>query len=157
MLQDYEKRLIIQTGIGLLLNDKFNTQEARIMVAAIAFQESNFEHRTQIGGGPARGFWQFEKGGGVKGVVYCPSTRDFAKAVCKARNIPFDVDEIYIALAFDDVLAASFARLLLWSDPNPMPASMSAAWHYYESIWRPGKPRPPDWPDSWKNALKLYQ
>jgi len=37
---------------------------ARLMLMAIAGQESAWEHRRQIGG-PARSFWQFEGGGDV--------------------------------------------------------------------------------------------
>ena len=51
-----------------LLPDRMDTPEARVMMLAIGLQESRFVHRRQIKG-PARGFWQFEQGGGVIGVV----------------------------------------------------------------------------------------
>ena len=60
-----------------LLPAAMNTPQARCMLLAIGLQESRFVHRRQIGG-PARGFWQFERGtrtsrGGVWGV---PAPRD---------------------------------------------------------------------------------
>ncbi|MCV6902125.1 MAG: hypothetical protein NTT76_05400, partial [Achromobacter xylosoxidans] len=65
---------IIDTGISpalALLPAGMDTQAAHVMLLAIGLQESRFTHRQQIGG-PARGFWQFEKGtrasrGGVWG------------------------------------------------------------------------------------------
>ena len=48
------------------------------------------------------------------------------------------------ALEHDDVLAAAFGRLLLWTDPRAPPAvgDESGAWALYLRCWRPGKPRP---------------
>lgn len=51
-----------------LLPAKMDTPKARVMMLAIGMQESRFEHRKQIGG-PARGFFQFEEAGGVRGVL----------------------------------------------------------------------------------------
>lgn len=50
------------------------TPEAKVMLLAIGLQESRFEHRRQIKG-PARGFWQFEAGGGTAGVLRQRSPR----------------------------------------------------------------------------------
>ena len=47
------------------------TESARVLMLAIAVQESGLIHRRQLGSGGrplkslARGWWQFEKGGGV--------------------------------------------------------------------------------------------
>ena len=49
-----------------LLPARMDTPEADCMLLAIGLQESRFVHRRQIGG-PARGFWQFEKGTRVIG------------------------------------------------------------------------------------------
>ena len=63
---DYKEALnkVIIPGLKLL-PPKFDTPEARVMMLAIGMQESRFLHRKQIGG-PARGFFQFEEGGGVQ-------------------------------------------------------------------------------------------
>ena len=50
-----------------LLPPAMDTPDARVLLLAIGLQESKFSHRLQIGG-PARGYWQFEQGGGVRGV-----------------------------------------------------------------------------------------
>lgn len=148
---------IIKTGIDpalALLPAKMDTPAARVMLLAIGLQESRFVHRRQIAG-PARGFWQFEKGGGVRGVLTHASTGEYAQAVCKARGVPATADAVYEALDKDDVLAAAFARLLLWSDPKAMPAlgDADASWALYLRTWRPGKPHPQTWPDLYRQAV----
>lgn len=47
----------------------------------------------------------------------------------------------------NDVLAAVFARLLLWTLPDALPDvhSYEDGWHQYVSAWRPGKPHPATW------------
>lgn len=147
---------IIKTGIDpalALLPAKMDTPAARVMLLAIGLQESRFQHRRQIGG-PARGFWQFEKGGGVRGVLLHASTREQAQSVCKARGVPATADAVYEALDKDDVLAAAFARLLLWSDPQALPTvgATDAAWALYLRTWRPGRPHPQTWPDLYRQA-----
>jgi hypothetical protein len=137
-----------------LLPSKMDTDAARVMLLAIGLQESRFEYRFQkvhgdpYAKGPARGFWQFERAGGVGGVMNHHTTKDLAKEVCKARGVPFDSSLIHARLEFDDVLAAAFARLLLWADHRPLPsvdADHETAWKTYITNWRPGKPHRSTW------------
>lgn len=141
-----------------LLPDQMDTVEATCMLLAIGLQESRFQHRQQIGG-PARGFWQFERGGGVKGVIMHDTTREQAQAVCKARGVPATTDAIYAALDQDDVLAAAFARLLLWTDPKPLPAlgETDQAWDLYARTWRPGKPHRQTWNALYNRAMEAVR
>jgi hypothetical protein len=126
---------------------------ARPMMLAIGLQESRFEHRVQIGG-PARGPYQFEKNGGVRGVLTHPATRDAAREICKALLIKPDADAVYIAIAYNDTLAACFARLLLWTHPEALPArgDTERAWAYYLDLWRPGKPHRSTWDAFYRQA-----
>lgn len=135
-----------------LLPPKMDTDAARVILLAIGLQESRFEHRAQIGG-PARGFWQFEKGG-VGGALFHLKTAQLADAVCESRGLPPAVTSVYLALQTDDVLAAAFARLLLWTDAQPLPAldDPDGAWALYLRTWRPGKPHPETWPDLYARA-----
>ena len=137
-----------------LLPAKMDTDAARVMLLAIGLQESRFEYRFQkvrgnpYAKGPARGFWQFERGGGVIGVMTHHATEELAKAVCKARQVPVDSSLIHARLEFDDVLAAAFARLLLWADYKALPkvdADHESAWDCYIRNWRPGKPHRDTW------------
>lgn len=132
---------------------------ASVMILAICLQESRLTHRRQIGG-PARGFPQFEKGtpatrGGVTGVLLHASTREAAQALCKARGIPATADAVYEAIENDDVLAAGFSRLLLWTDPFPLPqlGETQEAWGLYLRTWRPGKPHRSTWDALYAQAL----
>lgn len=126
---------------------KMNTPAALIMLIAIGLQESRLIHRKQIGG-PAHGLWQFERGGGVRGVInFGGETSRLAKAVCEAEGVRFTADDVYQALPQNDVLAAAFARLLLWTDPKPLPNAQEVdkGWDLYMRTWRPGKPHPETW------------
>lgn len=145
-------RTAINPALGML-PVKMDTDAARVELLAIGLQESRLKFRAQKTSdpyrkGPARGLWQFERGGGVIGVMTHRATKDLAEAVCKARGVPFDSSLIHARLEFDDILAAAFARLLLWADPKPLPgvdASVDSAWECYLRNWRPGRPHRETW------------
>lgn len=148
MLLDSLLRSAIDPALSLL-PPKMASDDARVMLLAITLQEAEGINRVQFGDGPAHGLWQMEEGGGVRGVMTHSMSRDFARAICAVRKVPFDRHEVWNALVRDDVLAAAFARLLLYTDARPLPkaeANDSTTWDYYERNWRPGKPRPADWP-----------
>lgn len=136
-----------------LLPARMDSPRARVMLLAIGLQESRLIHRYQKTSdpytkGPARGLWQFERAGGVRGVMKHRASDDLAQWVCKQRGTAFDDVLIHARLEFDDVLAAAFARLLLWTDPKPLPAldaSHEEAWSLYTRTWRPGKPHRQTW------------
>lgn len=114
------------------------------MLLAIGQQESLFQHRVQVRG-PARGFWQFEQGtpatrGGVTGVFLHQSTAGYARAVAMIRGVSPTPAAVYQAIATDYMLAAAIARLLLWTDPYPLPGvhDAAAAFDLYVRTWRPG-------------------
>ena len=139
-----------------LLPSGMASERATQMLLAIGLQESRFRHRRQIGG-PARGFWQFERGGGVAGVLRFDGTLYTSRAVCSARGVKPTAAAVHAALEHDDVLAAAFARLLLWTDPAPLPAlgSEGDAWAYYIRNWRPGKPHLGTWHGCYMTALNF--
>lgn len=138
-----------------MLPSRFDSPQARVMLLAIGLQESRFRSRLQEGGGPARGFWQFESGGGVKGIMTHPTVAHLTEAICAKRNVQFLRSAIYKALAEDDVLAAACARLLLWTDPKPLPSreDVNGGWALYQRVWRPGKPHPETWPALYRMAV----
>lgn len=136
----------INPALGLL-PEKMDSAEARIMLLAIGLQESRFMHRRQMNEGPAMGFWQFERNGGVKGVLTHRVSKKFAAEMCKVRGVAPLTYPTWEALEHDDVLAASFARLLLFTDPFALPkiGNAAGAWEYYLRNWRPGKPHRETW------------
>lgn len=154
MLLDSLMRSAIVPALSLL-PPRMDSDAARVMLLAITLQEAEAIHRVQFGGGPAHGLWQFEEGGAVRGVMTHPQSRDYARALCSTRRLPFIQRTVWEALPNDDILAAGFARLLLWTDYHPLPkldAPAEEGWTYYERNWRPGKPRPEDWPKNHAQA-----
>lgn len=138
-----------------LLPDYMTSPEAELMLLAIGLQESRFEHRHQIGG-PAHSWWQFERAGGVRGVLKYRTSREHARSLCSARGITPSASAVFAAMEHDDILAAGFARLLLWTDPRPLPAmgEVQAAWRYYLRNWRPGKPHEKTWAPLYAEAME---
>lgn len=142
-----------------LLPAFMDTEEAKVMLIAIGLQESALQYRRQIVDGqpigPAKGLWQFEFGGGVKGVVTHPESKDLMKWVCRKRKVEWDPYKIWDALEQDDVFAAAAARLLLYTDTKPLPKldQVAEAWEYYIRVWRPGKPHPNRWDNNYLLAL----
>ena len=136
---------VILPGLAVLPAE-MNTPEAIAMLLTIGLQESRFEHRKQIGG-PARGFYQFEKGGGLKGVLRHPGVKEHTTRILEYFEI--NREDAFDALTYNDTIATAFARLLLWTDPKPIPpvrSHYSESWDTYARVWRPGKPHPETWP-----------
>lgn len=138
-----------------LLPMKMDSHFARVNQAAIGQQESGYLVRRQYGNGPARGYWQFEEGGGVKGVMEHNASSELARSVCHARGVPFVRRAVWEALETDDVLAAAFCRLLMWTDSGKLPTNEADGWAMYARTWRPGKPHLDKWPASWKFGLSV--
>lgn len=152
-----------------LLPCGMDTPEARCLLLACGLQESGFRDRRQIVWvvekgkrvlrplGPARSFWGAEEGGGmVHGVRTHPATRDLARFLYAQRKVYPSDRAIWEAIEQDDVLAAGLARLLIFTDPYRLPAlgDQHGAWALYaDRLWRPGKPRPQDWPENYSRAV----
>ena len=134
-----------------------NTKAARVFLMAVAGHETNWSARRQVPGGEARGYWQFEKNGGVAAVVLDPLTSSILEPFCKSRDIPFDVATIYEAIAWHDTLAYVVARLFTWMDPRPIPVvgDSAGSYQYYLDIWRPGAKLPGSWPALYQQALAV--
>ena len=145
---------VLPAALRVLVDPKYDTVEARALVLAIGLQESKFRERSQMEGGPARGFWQFERGGGVKGVLMHQATSARAiEALATLRyhkpgeQMPDTIQRVHGLLEHNDVLAAVFARLLLWTVPGKLAGRHEPAigWSQYLSGWNPGKPHHDTW------------
>lgn len=149
---------IILTGLRTLhsVGGPPTSDVALQMLLTIALQESALQNRVQVIAsarpGPARGWWQFELGGGVAGVMTHRASRVAARALCEECAVPFNAADIWRCLEGHDTLATGFARLLLWTDPQPLPTTAADGWDYYLRNWRPGKPHPAKWPGYWLQA-----
>ena len=150
---------ILAPGLDLCsshLGIPYSDSAARLLLA-IALQETNLRHRYQISrglwAGPARGWWQFERGGGVRGVMTHHRSSALAQQLCERCHVEFSSRPIWRALEGHDMLATGFARLLLFTDPHRLPITVDEGWVMYrDRLWRPGKPHPGTWPQHWADA-----
>ena len=137
-----------------------NSPAATAMILATGLQESKFRERRQVGGGPARGLWQFERGGGVKGVVTHPDTRDILRAALVTLRYEKAIGQtllLYQAIEHNDVLACVFARLNLWWLPVALPdrTQPDSGWAQYIRAWNPGAPHRETWDGYFARAWDL--
>jgi len=146
-----------------LLPGAMTSREAVAMLLAIGLQESGFSARRQggspttVGIGPARGFWQFERGGGVAEILSSPNTKDIIVPIVKLFCFQPTAVACHEAIQNHDVLAVCFARLLLWRDPRtlPGPHDPHTGWDIYLKNWRPGKPHESTWQWHFNHAWQI--
>lgn len=129
----------------LSMPPEYDSPEARVLLIAIGLQESGFRDKVQMVG-PARGYWQFEMNG-IRAVLEHPKSQAMATKCCLDAHRAPTVNSVYRTLTDNDVLACQFARLLIYTDPLPLPECNDTlgAWDYYTRNWRPGRPRPDSW------------
>lgn len=153
-------QILIKNAIDPALTQlpRMDSTNARIILLAIAYQESGAKHRKQVGG-PARGYWQFEQGGGVRGVLNHSASKPYIQHMLGALDYSPDSSaaSCYAAIEHNDILAAAFARLLLWTDPAPLPNNAPDAWGLYMRTWRPGKPHPKAWAQNFMQATEAFK
>jgi len=150
----------LKPALALLkVTDRMGKPEGLVLTLAIGEQESKYLTRQQYGNGPAHGFWQNERGGGVKGVLSHPSSAALASRLCSLRGVEPTQNAVWQAMLEDDILAAGLARLLLWTDPKPLPAlgDLEGSWATYQRVWRPGKPRSNEWAASYTKAMNAIR
>jgi hypothetical protein len=147
-----------------LLPVALDTAEARALVLAIGLQESEFHARVQRPlksgwrPGPARGFWQLERGGGAcTGLLELEATRPLVEHVCDVLRYDADPQALYEGAQHNDVLACALARLLVYQLPHRLPTrdEQAFAWEQYLEAWRPGRPHPERWARCYWHAWSL--
>lgn len=146
-LQDYAIRPALT-----LLPPRMDSRPAVVFLVAIALQESALTYRHQING-PAHSWWQFERLGGVRGVMTHRSSRGHVHALLDVFGYRVrSYRRVHDAMEHNDILAAGMARLLLWTLPVRLPTTASAAWAQYLDAWRPGRPHRRTWGGYWAQA-----
>lgn len=135
-----------------------DSPQARRFVLAISMQESGLRHRRQVvngtESGPASSFWQFEQGGGCKGVLNHKLTAQRMNLLCQSYNVEPSTSALWEAIRYNDILGAACARLLIYTLPHKLPETAVEGWEQYIEVWRPGKPREETWEDCWTKADK---
>lgn len=164
-------RADIEAGLDLLPTIR-KTDDARVLLYSTSRQENPSRSPRQLikkdgrlqPVGPAAGDYQFERGGGIAGVLNFRTTSALAVTACKARGVSPTVDAVFAAIQVDPVLAAAFARLLYYTDRFALPkvGDEQGAWALYLRTWRPGAyTRQPvelraKWRKSYADAMKAY-
>lgn len=151
---------IIDPGLNFLsgIGGPTPSDNARRFLLAIAQQESgpNLDARYQgspsTSPGPARGWWQFEQGGGVAGVLQHNSSKALAASLCQKLVVQCANAAVWRALEGHDLLAVGIARMLILTTPKALPTTESDGWSQYLDLWRPGKPHQSVWPGNWSRA-----
>lgn len=147
----------IYKATAALLPPAMDSLQAWAMLYAIASQESRLDNRRQIGG-PARGFWQFELGG-INGVLNHAASKPLIRGVLDRLDYDYAPATSYTAIEHNDVLAFTYARLLLYTEPCVLPAQnqRDEGWRQYIDGWRPGAPHRATWntffDDAWLKAM----
>lgn len=135
------------------LGPTYASDEAKVLLLAIAEQESLCAFRCQTPSGPARSFWQIEPH--TARAVYDKWPR--GREALRQLDVPrpsLSPDEW---LRWNDQAACVIARGILRLEPTPLPrlGDEGGAWRYYnDRCWRPGKPRPEAWPGSYRRAFQ---
>lgn len=133
---------------------------ARRFMLAIALQESGLKHRRQVSAdgtenGPASSYWQFEKGGGCKGVLTHRVTAPIIRQVLEQFDVEPNALALWEAMRYHDIVAACCARLLIYTLPGKLPETATDGWAQYLDGWRPGKPHPATWAGHWATATAV--
>lgn len=132
---------------------------AHRFVLAIAIQESGLAKRRQViqdkgEVGPAVSYWQFEQGGGCKGVLTHYLVANCMRRMCDHYNVAPTPAGLWEAMRYQDIVAAIAARLLIYTLPDKLPETPEQGWSQYIEAWRPGKPHPHTWAQAWETATK---
>lgn len=163
----------IEAGLALL-PEALRTIDAKVQLYATSIQENPTRAPRQLikkDGklqpiGPAAGDYQFEKTGGIRGLLNFKSDRlqSMLRSVCAVRQVPQTADSLFDGIQRDPILAAALARLLYFTDSGALPKAGAEqyAWDVYLRTWRPGAyERDPKglrnkWAQSYAEAVKAY-
>jgi len=152
---------ILDPGCAFLaeLGGPPQSDNARQFLLCVALTESGpkldarYQNSPSTSRGPANGWLQFEQGGGVHGVMTHQASTALARTLCDALHVVWNEPAVWRAIEGHDLLSIGFGRLLLWTDPGPLPTTEEAAWQCYaERLWRPGAPHRDVWHDNWGTA-----
>jgi hypothetical protein len=135
-----------------------NRAQARTFLLAVAIQETDLTERAQRigsgGVGPARGWWQFEMPT-IGLMLGHKAASPRLSSLCEAAWVRCAAPDIWRCLEGHDFLALGVARLLLLTDPQPVPLTAAEGWDCYaRRLWRPGKPHPAKWGHAWEAATQ---
>jgi hypothetical protein len=92
--------------------------------------------------------WMFEGGekAALAGLFASPATGPALRKACEWLGVEHDHQHVWWCMVGNDKLAAICGRLLLLTDPHPVPMldDVDESYATYLRCWRPGKPPGPD-------------
>lgn len=131
------------------------SSQARIQLLVTAGQETHWRNVQQSGGGPGRGYFQFEpETCGL--LLRNPASTGMVHMMCNAHGLAPTEEAIYGALLGQPLLQVGLARADYWCDPRPLAAygDAAGAWITYKRDWGPGKPHPALWDGLYAESMK---
>lgn len=154
-------RYVVPAGYSLL-PPYMQAPAATAEILAAGLQESQFTFRRQKKGGPARGFFQFERDGGIAEVLENHATQAHIEDVLRALRYGYAIGDraaCHAAIEHNDTLAFVFARLRLWILPVKLPTrdDWLSGWNQYLRAWRPGQPKPDTWAANYTEAWERVE
>jgi len=124
----------------------FSSESAKVLMLMIAAHESGgFVHTRQIGGGPAKSYWQIEPETHEDVLDYCqrkyPEVAKFMVYTCNGDYLT--------ALETNPYYGALVTRMRLWIKPEPLPdvCDLASLSEYAKQHWNTylGKAEPEDY------------
>jgi len=146
--------IAILPGATIAAAHGLDSPEARLLLMAVAGQESAWAARQQVPVAYAHGYWQ-EEIEAVQQAFDGRETGPIIRALCEGLDVPDDAATVFEAIVWCDPLAYLVARLTLLPDPEPLPVigDEAAALAYYRRTWRPGSFAPSRWVGRYQAAL----
>lgn len=141
---EHKKRLVgIIHEISYTIHPPKVSQEEVALMIGTAAVESDFVHRKQIGGGPARGLWGVEIPTAYDNFVsylrHRPAIWTWLATVwLKWPGLEFQVpglDVIEYNLIHNDLFCCAMARLKYWRDPHRIPKTIEDMAAYYKRVY----------------------
>lgn len=132
-------------------------------IVAVAYQESKLIARKQYGGGPARGFLQFEKMGVINDVAVRGRGLEFVEILSlpcpRPRNSTVATQAMYDAVTYNDMLGVwlFIDKYRLHRLRPPRSDAIEVKWEMYLATWAPGKPRRDEWDEACEKATEAVE
>jgi len=162
-MQQQARKFLDETIVPTLSKLDMNSEHAALLLLGTVAQESRFYHRTQLGGGPAKGLYQVE----------LLTARDITDRYLKNRHstrlkfntaVGLDPNTIWATvpdyfmltlLQFNDIFGTAIARLKYWMVPEELPKDVPGYAKYWKTYYNTplGKGTEEEFIENWNKLV----